>query len=467
VIPINPIIVTGAHLALATAVSVHVLLYKRETGTASAWIGLAWFAPILGSLLYWLLGINRVRRRAQRWRATHKAPGTDASAASASRDDHLAPLERAGLNISQRRTESGNRLQLLAGGDAAYAAMIAAIDAATSSIALSSYIFRTDSAGTAFLDALARASKRGVELRVLIDGVGGGYLHSGATARLRETQVPVARFMHSALPWRMPFINLRNHRKILGVDGRIAFAGGLNIGAENLRRRQRRQAVVDTHFRIDGPVVAQLIDVFAQDWLYTTGERLSGEAWFPTLAAAGDSSARVITSGPDQDIDKIELMLLEAIGCARATIRIQTPYFLPDERLITALALASYRGVAVEIILPERSNHFAVDWATRAHIGPLLTAGCRVWTHPPPFDHSKLLTVDGLWCLVGSTNWDMRSFRLNFEVAVEIYHSELVADIDLRISRARCAPLLVDALATRPVAVRLRDSAARLLLPYL
>jgi cardiolipin synthase len=277
----------------------------------------------------------------------------------------------------------------------------------------------------------------------------------------------VARFLHSPLPWRTPFLNLRSHKKLLGVDGRIAFIGGLNIGAENLIRTGPVHPVLDTHFSLEGPVVAQIIDTFADDWFFTTGERLSDEGWFPALAPVGDSVARAVTSGPDQDLEKIELMILQAVGAARASVKVMTPYFLPDDRIITVLALASMRGVEVDLILPASSNHPTLDWGARAHIGPLLAAQCRVWTHSAPFDHSKLMTVDGKWCLVGSANWDMRSFRLNFELNVEVYHSALVLQLEQFITQKQEARLSADALEKISLPAMLRNNAARLLLPYL
>lgn len=265
----------------------------------------------------------------------------------------------------------------------------------------------------------------------------------------------------------MPFLNLRTHRKILIVDGCVAFTGGLNIGPENLVNCHPRHPVTDTHFRFAGPVVAQLCDAFAEQWYFATGETLKGSVWFPAIEPVGASAARAITSGPNQDIEKIELLTLAAISCARSSIRIMTSYFLPDDRLITALALAAMRGIEVDIVLPEHSNHPAVDWATRAHIGPLLSAGCHLWTHLPSFDHSKLMTVDGIWCFVGSSNWDMRSFRLKFEVNLEVYHSAIVHQIRATIA-GKCTTRITTAdLEQRSLPRRLRDSAARLMLPYL
>jgi len=464
-----PTALSVLHLALAVGVTAHVLLYKRETNTSAAWIGLAWLTPILGSMLYLLLGINRVRRRAMSLKGRSALELADRYRSRVGRDDHLGHLERAGYRITQRPVEKGNSIAILRNGDEAYPVMIAAIERAQRSVVLSSYIFRADTAGKQFIETLVRAAKRGVEVRVLIDGIGAGYFVSPTHAELRRARVPVARFMHSSLPWRMPFLNLRSHKKILGVDGRVAFAGGLNIGRENVVRGQPAHPVIDTHFRLEGPVVAQLMEVFANDWAFTTGEQLAGERWFPELEPrfGGNSAARVVTSGPDEDLEKIEFVILEALSCARSAVRIMTPYFLPDERIITGLALAAYRGVAVDVVLPEHSNHPTLDWGARAQIGPLLAAGCRIWTHPAPFDHSKLMTVDGLWSLVGSSNWDVRSFRLNFELDLEVYDPAIARQVDALITDQQGRQISQEELRGRSLPVRLRDGAARLMLPYL
>ena len=459
--------ITGLHTVLALAVTGHALRTKRDPGSAVAWIGLAWLSPVVGSVIYALLGVNRVQRRAKAagvrpvvMQRTHCEPPP-------CRVDHLDALEAAAFRLSGRQIQAGNEIAVLENGDAAYPRMIAAIEAATRSVALSSYIFRADRAGLPFIDALVRAHGRGVQVRVLIDGVGGGYLSSGAFRRLRHADVPCARFMHSALPWRMPFLNLRTHRKLLIADGGIAFMGGLNIGAENLLADKPSHPVLDTHFRVAGPVVEQLCDAFAEQWFFATSEVLDGPDWFPQLQPLAQACARVITSGPDQDLEKIELLALEAIGCARTSIKVMTPYFLPDERLVTALALAAMRGVGVDIVLPARTNHPTIDWAMRAHIDPLLAAGCRVWAHAPPFNHSKLMAIDGLWCLIGSANWDTRSFRLNFEVDLEAYHAPTVAQVSAKIAAHQTVLLTAAELAARSWAACTRDRLSRLLMPYL
>ncbi len=464
----DTVAVSLLHLAAAVAVTLHALLSKRDVRGAFGWIGLAWLSPMIGSVLYLAFGINRVRRRARELdrpslslRRHRPGPETDWAAGQ------LAALYVAAGHITGRAAVPGNRIALLDSGDQAYPAMLAAIQEARSSIGLMSYIFRDDAAGRPFIDALIDAHRRGVEVRVLIDGFGGGYLVSPTHRALRRAGVPTARFLHSLVPWRMPFLNMRTHKKILVVDGAVAFTGGLNIGAENLAAAKPPHPVRDTHFRIEGPVVDQLVEAFAEDWLFATNDALGGATWVPAIEPDGPATVRTITSGPDEDLDKLEFVLLTAVGTARRSIRIATPYFLPDDRLSSALELAAQRGVAVDLVLPERSNMRPVDWATRAHLPPLLAAGCRLWYSAPPFDHSKLMAIDGLWSTVGSANWDIRSFRLNFELNVEVYDPAFATEIEAVIDAKRARPVPPAELEARPFAIRVRDAAARLMLPYL
>ncbi len=447
--------------------TVHVLLHKEDVGSATGWIGLAWLSPIVGAGLYALLGVNRVRRRAQDLHVPPLQRGKIDNASEVMRERPLTPLDRAAAEMTGRPSVGGNRIQTLSNGDEAYPLMLTAIEAATSSIALSSYILRDDVAGGPFLDALIRARQRGVQVRVLIDGIGGGYFTSRAYRRLTRHGVPAARFMHSLLPWRMPFLNLRLHKKLLVIDGHRAFTGGLNIGAENLLELKPRHPVLDHHFAIQGPVVAQLSRAFADDWQMATGEKLESAIWVAEPSPAGERIMRVVTAGPDRDIEKIEFVALMAITCAQKSVALMTPYFLPDEKLVSALGLAARRGVEVDVIIPAKSNHRYVDFAMQANVGPLLEAGCRIWKDQPPFDHSKLMCVDGAWALIGSSNWDTRSFRLNFELGVEVYDAEFALALKAVMDGKRRQPLTSESLARRPLAAKLRDAALRLLLPYL
>ena len=460
-------VVFVAGLVAAVLVTLHVLLRKREVASSAGWIGFAWFAPVIGSISYFLFGVNRVQRRARRLRPSADRRGGHAAWPSPTEDDHLDPLERGIGRITGRSVAPGNAVQIYGDGDEAYPAMLAAIGAARRSVGLSSYIFRNDTWGGRFIDALAAAQGRGVAVRVLIDGIGGGWLLSPAYRRLRRQGVPAARFLHSPLPWRMPFLNLRSHKKILVLDGSLGFTGGMNISDSNVMATHPRAPVQDTHFRIEGPVVGQLTEAFAQDWAFATDEDLGGDAWFPDVRPRGAAPSRVIDSGPDEDLEKIEFALLQAVACARESIAVMTPYFVPDERLTTALALAAMRGVAVDVVIPARSDHVFVDWATRANIGPMLKDGVRIWRCPPPFRHSKVTVVDGEWCLVGSCNWDIRSFRLNFELCLEIYDRGVAEALTALMQSSRGSALTQAELDARTLPGRLRDAAMRLMLPYL
>ena len=454
-------------LVLAIGVTIHILLTKREVASAVGWIGLVWFAPILGAISYLMFGVNRVKRRAHLLRPADDEADGSSSRISPGFDDALDPLACGIGRIAHRPLLTGSTVEAYQDGDNAYPPMLAAIAAATASVGLSSYIFRDDHWGGRFIDALADARRRGVVVKVLIDGIGGGWLRSAAYNALRGKDVTAARFMHSLLPWRMPFLNLRNHKKILVVDGMVAFTGGMNIADENVMALRPKEPVKDLHFRIQGPVVVQLTEAFAQDWAFVTDQDLEGEAWFPHIAPTDGASARVIDSGPDEDLEKVEFAVLQAVACAHTSIAVMTPYFLPDERLITALALAAMRGVTVDLVVPRQSNHTLVDWATRANVGPLLAGGVRIWLSPPPFNHSKMMVVDGEWCLIGSCNWDIRSFRLNFELCLEVYHRDLATSLTALMERARDSALTQADLDARSLPKRIRDAAARLLLPYL
>lgn len=462
----TPLLLTAIHVATAGTVTIHALFQKRDVPTAIGWIGLAWLSPFFGPLLYFGFGINRVQRRARRLRGIDGS-GATRSKRAAVRSGPTGSLQTAVGRITSAPTEPGTVAAVLECGDEAYPRMLAAIEAAESSIALSTFIFRTDNLGLQFIEALARAHRRGVAVRVLIDGFGGGFLHSRAYHRLRREGVPAARFLHSVLPWKMPLLDLRLHKKILMIDGAAAFLGGLNIGAENVLATQPREPVRDVHFMIEGPVVRQVMESFQDDWAFSTGEALESSLWFPPIQRSGGAPARVISSGPDQSVDQLMMTLLSAINAASSSLRIATPYFLPDQQVITALQLAALRGVDVHLVIPARNNHRLMGWAMQAHIRPLLKAGCRIWRSPTPFDHSKLATVDDAWCLIGSANWDARSLRLNFEITMEFYDRDLTQRIAGLIDGKRGRPVMLEEIDARWGIVKIRDAAARLLMPYL
>lgn len=466
-------------LTLSVVASCHVILTKRDTRAAALWAGLIWLAPVVGTLLYIWLGINRIERRARslRNRRTRRKAGLSTLHCSNEMLNqqlgqdaaHLRALTVLISKLTRRPLTQGNRIVPLVNGDQAYPSMLQAIDQAERSITLSTYIFDNDRAGEMFRAALARAVARKVEVRVLIDAMGARYSWPTMPGILLHDGIPCARFIPPLIPTRLQYSNLRTHRKILVVDGRIGFMGGINIREGHCLHLEPAHPVQDLHFQVTGPVVTQLQEVFADDWAFTTSEILQGDLWFSEPSPDGDVLARGLPDGPDEHRQSFELTLLGALACARSRILIVTPYFLPDAALITALNVAALRGVQVDIVLPSRSNIALVQWATNALLWQVVERGCRVWLSPPPFDHSKLCLIDNMAAFVGSANWDPRSLRLNFEFNLECYSErltrELTALAEAKLASSRLVTLAE--LDARSLAVRLRDGLARLCAPYL
>ncbi|GLK81524.1 cardiolipin synthase [Methylopila turkensis] len=467
--PLEGVLFSLTHVAAAVAATAHVLMNKRDVRAAIGWIGVVWLSPIFGALLYVGFGVNRVHRKARRLRGM-KQSHAFGKGGGADEDSPRARLALAIEAISGLPLRAATVDQVLRAGDEGYPEMLAAIDRAKTSVELSTFIFRVDEVGERFIAALTRAHKRGVAVRVLIDGMGGGFFLSRAYRRLRAEGVPAARFLHSVLPWRMPLLDLRLHKKALIVDDAVAFVGGLNIAAENVLEKPTAEPVQDVHFRVSGGVVRQIAASFDDDWTFATGEEAPERdfaAHRPAARPERSARMRAIPSGPDLAIDQLALVLQAAIASARSSIRIATPYFLPEEPLLTALQLAALRGVEVTLTTPERNNHRMVAWAFEAHVRPLIEAGCRLYRSPPPFDHSKLMTVDDEWCLIGSANWDARSLRLNFELAVEVYDAELAGTLSKMIQEKCGARITIEEIDGRPLPAKLRDATVRLMAPYL
>jgi len=472
-------LVAGLHFATMALAAGHVVLFKRDSRATIGWVGLICLAPFLGAGLYWTLGINRVSRRAAvlrtrgRGSSCREAPGEcrpkRLEGVLAPDADHFGPMSNLVAELTDRALLDGNDIQLLRRGGEAYPAMLQAIETARHSIILCSYIFDVDSTGQRFVGALRDAVERGVEVRVLIDGVGAHYSRPSVVPVLERAGVTVRRFLRSRVPWRYQYANLRNHRKILVVDGRLGFTGGMNIRGGNQLLAGERGAIDDVHFRLEGPAVFHLQETAARDWAFVTQEHLEGEAWFPDLHETGEVLARGVSDGPDEDFEVLQLTILGAISCAERSIRIVTPYFLPDQVILTALNVAALRGVQVDVVLPARGNLRLVQWASTAQLWQILQRGVRVWASPPPFDHTKLFVVDSVWSLIGSTNWDARSLRLNFEFNVECYDRALAERLDALVTEKIRASeeVTLRQMNGRILPIRLRDGLARLLTPYL
>ncbi|HEX7518114.1 MAG TPA: phospholipase D-like domain-containing protein [Chthoniobacterales bacterium] len=469
-------------IAAALLASGHAIIYKRDPRSAALWVIVIWMLPAAGPVLYLLLGINRVRRRAAALRADMVRHRTVPDVTPFPSDlafegnpllldaTHLIPVARLVSQIVERPLLPGNKIEPLVNGSQAYPSMLAAIESARESVCLASYIFSGDGIGTAFIEALAQAMQRGVAVRVLIDDMDARFSRSSALKRLRCNGVPVGVFNPALLPARLKVVHLRNHRKILVVDGAVGFTGGLNIDSRYWKPEDPKAAFSDLHFRLLGPVVAHLAEVFADDWQFTTGERLRGKKWFPPLPShEGSALARGIEAGPDHTFDRVRWPFIGGLNAAQRSARVLTPYFVPDAGLISALNAAAMRGVEVDIFLPEQSDLPHLHWAAFAQLWQVLEHGCHVWISPGPFDHSKLMVVDGAWTLLGSANWDTRSLRLNFEFNVECYDTELGKQLETLAYAKRVAgrELTLAEVNARSLPIKLRDGLVRLFAPYL
>jgi cardiolipin synthase len=281
--------------------------------------------------------------------------------------------------------------------------------------------------------------------------------------------VRVALFLPSPVPFSHPYFNMRNHRKLMVVDGLVGFTGGINIRDGCLLARHPPHPTRDVHFRVRGPVVRELLETFIFDWRYTTRESLASSDWIVPLAPVGDVVARGIADGPDETQDSLLLLLQGALAAARRSVWIVTPYFLPEAPLLDALRVTAMRGVDVRVLVPERGNLRLVNWAMQAQYARIVGAGVKLALGRTPFDHTKLMVVDGMWSLVGSANWDPRSLRLNFEYVMECWSEPLAAQLlEVIAEKARGARYLSRIeLESRPLFTRIRDGFAWLAQPYL
>lgn len=470
-------------LIFSTVVSIfaagHALISKRDPRASMGWIAVCLIFPLFGPLLYFLFGINRIQTKAKKLHQLGPACQTGPDKKDASHrltaieilpgPAHLYQgLVRIADRITLRPLTPGNRIETLCNGEAAYPAMLEAIENAQRRVFLASYIFDHDSTGKNFVEALHRATARGIQVRVLVDGFGALYSFPPIFRQLRKRKIPAARFIPPRLIPPTLDINLRNHRKLLIADGRTGFTGGMNISDRHLVHWQGKgRRIQDIHFRITGPAAFQMEQIFIDDWGFTTGEAL-----LPSGAPSpseGKAFCRTIIDGPDEDLDKLIAILVGAVSAARKSIRIMTPYFLPPRPLIAALQSAALRGVDVTVILPGKSNLPFVQWATENMLWELLQRGVRIYYQPPPFAHSKLFIVDDIYSQIGSANIDPRSLRLNFEIAVEAYAKSFAGDLAQHFdaARKRSREIRFKDVESRPLPIRIRDSLAWLFTPYL
>ncbi|MGD2217439.1 MAG: cardiolipin synthase [Gemmatimonadales bacterium] len=428
------------HLALGLALSLDVLLTKQRPVSAVLWLAVVWAFPYAGALAYLSIGVDRVRRGAaardaskalvaQRaaWHPTFERLAVDYAhpdLQEARRYPAQYIFRATDAAVRPNRVLRGNRAELLVDGDGFYPALFDAIAEAENSVHLQTFIFGRDTTGRAVLDRLAARASEGVECRLLYDRFGSTraylsrFFETARAAGVRVCSITQANPLKGRFQ-----INLRNHRKIAVIDGRIGFVGGINIHDKNASIHAAGKAIRDYHVKLEGPAVSDLQFQFVEDWHFASHdppEHFLEPKYFPDLEPAGDALVQIVPGGPELKGHGLADAFFGAIVAAERSITIATPYFVPDEPIVQAVRYAALRGVTVRLIVPKRSNHWYTDFAARALFTSLLKAGVQIFERRPPFMHAKALVVDDVYALLGSANLDYRSLHLNFETNIEV-----------------------------------------------
>ena len=450
-----------------------VLLRRKEPAATIAWLLAVLLMPFVGALAFLMFGNTRLERRAvehrkRKGRVRSKIPSVSGNLATPIDARGQLQLYRLLDNINPMPPVAGNEIDIYDDMHRNFADQLQAIDEARHHVHVEYYIVQPDRSGHRFRDALIAAARRGVQVRFLYDAVGSMGLSKEFLAAMRAVGI-AASACNPFRIWTHRFVfNFRNHRKILVADGKVGFTGGSNIGDEYLGESEIG-VWRDTHLRLVGPVVQQLQRVFLEDWAFVTGEELTGEELFPRSRRFGDVIAQVVPGGPDTEIKTYHELYFSAIANAVERIRIMTPYFVPSEALLVGLQTAARRGVDVRIATPGKSTHDFVHLAGRSYYQDLLDAGVGIYEFQGGFLHSKTLTIDGRWSVVGTANLDNRSMKLNFEIGVVLYDAALTRAIDEIFDRNAIDSRRIDQKKwnDRRLVQRIAENSARLFSPIL
>lgn len=477
------------HLLLGAVLTLDVLLTKQRPVSAVLWLAVVWAFPYGGALAYLSVGVDRVRRGAaardaskalvaQRaaWHPVFERLAVDYVDPDGE-EAHRYPAQHIFRSsdpaVRPNRVFKGNRAELLVEGDEFYPALFDSIEHAESSVHLQTFIFGRDDTGRAVLERLAARVGAGVECRVLYDRFGSTHAYlSRFFESARSAGVKVCSITQ-ANPLKGRFqINLRNHRKIAVIDGRIGYVGGINIQDKNVSPHTGGVPIRDYHVKLEGPAVSDLQFQFVEDWHFASREppeRFLEPRYFPDLQPAGDALVQIVPGGPELKGHGLADVFFGAIVAAERSITIVTPYFVPDEPIVQAVRYAALRGVTVRLVLPKRSNHWYTDFAARALFTPLLRAGARIYERRPPFMHAKALLVDDVYALLGSANLDYRSLHLNFETNVEVADHVFLDSINKQVEAeiAESDELTLDQHRSRSLPRRLAENFCYLFQPML
>lgn len=455
-----------------------VLLQRKHPVSTLAWIMAIINLPFLGGVLFFLFGINRVDRRGALKQAANAIlerhlPSLSRYELLPGGDAELSPQSQRLIRISNiletTRPCLGNNVELLADTNRAYGLMKQAILDARRSIHLEYYIWQPDKTGRHLRDLLIEKARAGVVVRFLYDGIGSLGLNRRFLQPMRDAGIVVAPFVPGRTLAERWSLNLRSHRKIVVVDGRVGFTGGVNIGDEYLGLSPSHGYWRDTHLKLEGPMVLQLQQVFAEDWYFATGELLADAEWYPAPVVEGDQLAQVVSGGPDRDHDVFHTLFFAAINEAREEITLATCYFCPPEPLLTALQTAALRGVRVRLLLAGPKTYPATLLAGRSYYQTLLDHGIEIYEYMGGLHHSKVISIDGLWSVVGSPNFDARSLFLNFEVAVVVYGQRMANNLEKYFEKdlEKSVRINPHTWRNRPLYLKLAEQTTKLFSPVL
>jgi cardiolipin synthase len=462
-------------VVLDAATIIWILNIKRESLSAMSWCLTVLVLPLIGAMLFILFGYQSIHRpiRRKRFHARQfrsRAPGVVEIV------DRDAPIPEGWSGIAtlaQRLgadpATGGHRVQQFHEVSQAYDELLAEFAKAKHHIHLEMFIFRPDESGKRFMQLLAEKVKQGVEVRLLFDGVGSWNLSRSVIRILRDAGGKVAAFLPLSLIRRKFQINLRNHRKIAIVDGRIGYTGGANIGDEYLGKHPFFGGWRDSWIRIEGPAVASMQKVFLEDWDFATDEDVIGEAYFPLPTVQGDATVQIAWSGPDQELKTIREILFAGITRARKRIWLASPYFVPDAALLDVLCLAARSGVDVRLLLPYRPDKWIPFLAAKFYWQFVLPSGVKIYQYTAGFMHAKNLLIDDRWSSIGSANFDNRSLLLNFELNAFIESLAVAQELEAAFLHdfSRSIRLNPTEFEKRPFIGRIVENACRLFSPIL
>lgn len=458
------------HIMMAILASGHALLNKADSRGAFGWIALCIILPLAGPIVYLIFGINRVNSKARRHYVT-KLSKDSTDTITEPVGSNFRPLSMVGEKVVDKGLSSCDEVLVLENGEAIYPAMLEAIANAERHVLLCTYIFDRDDTGAQFIAALVAAKERGLEVKVIVDGMGEWMSLRRIGPLLLEHEIEFTRFNPITLLPPSLNLNLRSHRKMLIIDNRYAFTGGSNIGDRHLSERlENAHRVMDVHFRLRGRIVDELEWAFRRDWHYCQGtHELSPFLHSNPNRVEAPVWSRLVLDGPNKSLDRLNDLMLGVISSARQRVWIMTPYFLPTQDLIGALVAAHLRGVDVQILLPGENNIKPAHWASRNILRLILETDLYIAYQASPFIHSKILLIDDQYTLIGSANMDPRSLRLNYELGVELFSAQTNQQLSEYFvkRRANATRVTKEEIANRSLPVRLRDSIAWLFSPYL